>query len=90
MPTQDLKLLQNIEIFHRLGVKILVGHSRKSFMKIFTNNSARDVETLGISSKIYSKVDILRVHTPLEHQKIILAEEHLNNQFIGKKIDFPY
>ncbi|MDR2760685.1 MAG: dihydropteroate synthase [Rickettsiales bacterium] len=81
-PTQDLALLQNIETFHMLGVKILAGHSRKSFMKIFTDGDSRDrdVETLGVSLKIYNRADVLRTHTPLEHQRIILTAEHLDSR----------
>jgi 2-amino-4-hydroxy-6-hydroxymethyldihydropteridine diphosphokinase/dihydropteroate synthase len=80
--SQSLKLLQNIKDFYKFKIKILVGHSRKSFMNIFTKENDRNIETLAISSGIYNEVDILRVHTPLEHQRMILASEHLNNQFI--------
>ena len=83
-PSQNLQILQNIEHFHKYGFKILIGHSRKSFMKVFSNASAleRDVETLAISMKIANKVDILRVHTPLEHKRALLAVDHVNNQFV--------
>ncbi len=83
-PSQDLQLLQNIKEFHKFGIKILVGHSRKSFMKIFSNMEAkdRDFETLAISLKLMQNVDILRVHTPLEHKRAFLGFGHLENQFI--------
>ena len=83
-PSQNLQILQNIEHFHKYGFKILVGHSRKSFMKVFSNVSTaeRDVETIAISIKIADKVDILRVHTPLEHKRASLAVGHLSNQFV--------
>ena len=83
-PSQNLQILQNIEHFHKYGFKILIGHSRKSFMKVFSNASTleRDVETLAISMKIANKVDILRVHTPLEHKRALLAVDHVNNQFV--------
>lgn len=83
-PSQNLQILQNIEHFHKYGFKILVGHSRKSFMKVFSNVSTaeRDVETLAISMKIANKVDILRVHAPLEHKRALLAVDHVNNQFV--------
>ena len=83
-PSQNLQILQNIEHFHKYGFKILVGHSRKSFMKVFSNVSTaeRDVETIAISMKIANKVDILRVHTPLEHKRALLAIDHINNQFV--------
>lgn len=82
--SQDLQLLQNIKEFHQYKIKLLVGHSRKSFMKIFTKTEAanRDFETMAMSIKIAKNVDILRVHTPLEHKKALLAYNHLENQFI--------
>lgn len=80
---QSLQILQNLEKFHRFGVRLLIGHSRKSFMKVFTNKppGQKDTETLGISIKIAEKTDILRVHTPLEHKEALLAAAHLENQF---------
>jgi 2-amino-4-hydroxy-6-hydroxymethyldihydropteridine diphosphokinase/dihydropteroate synthase len=85
--TQNLKILQNINHFHHYGFPILVGHSRKSFMGIFTEAEAnqRDIETLAISLKLARNVDILRVHTPVEHNDALLAYDHINNQFIGPK-----
>lgn len=83
-PSQNLQILQNIEHFHKYGFKILIGHSRKSFMKVFLNVSTteRDIETLAISMKIANKVDILRVHTPIEHKRALLAMNHINSQFV--------
>ncbi len=82
--SQDLQLLQNIKEFHEFGVKILVGHSRKSFMKVFSNMEAksRDFETVAISLKLKQNVDILRVHTPLKHRRAFLGFDHLENQFV--------
>lgn len=81
--SQSLFLLQNIKAFQGYGVRILVGHSRKSFMKAFTDRPAanRNTETLAISLKIANDVDILRVHTPLEHRRALLAAAHMENQF---------
>ncbi|MBR2141003.1 MAG: dihydropteroate synthase [Rickettsiales bacterium] len=83
-PSQNLQILQNIENFHRYGVKIAVGHSRKSFMSVFTEAIPinRDIETIAISMKLANKVDIIRVHTPVEHKRALLAQEHINNQFV--------
>ena len=81
--SQSLQLLQNIEYFYKYGVKILVGHSRKSFMNIFNENKDfRDFETIAMSMGLANKVDILRVHTPIEHQIALQAFSHLNNQFV--------
>lgn len=83
-PSQSLQLLQNIREFHDYGIKILVGHSRKSFMKVFSNVEAenRDIETLAISLGIMKNVDILRVHTPLEHKRAFMGYCHMENQFV--------
>ena len=80
---QSLQLLQNLETFHRFGVRLMIGHSRKSFMNVFTNKppAEKDIETIGLSIKIAEKTDILRVHTPLEHKEALLAAAHLENQF---------
>ena len=42
----------------------------------------RDFETLSISMAIAKDVDILRVHTPIEHMSSYLAYNHTNNQFV--------
>ena len=82
-PSQTLQLMQNIKDFQKYGIKILIGHSRKSFMKIFNNNvKTVDAETLAISLGLANEVDILRVHTPIEHQNALLAHRSINNQFV--------
>lgn len=80
---QSLQILQNLEKFHRFGVRLMIGHSRKSFMNVFTNKTPdqKDTETIGISIKIAEKTDILRVHAPVEHKEALLAAAHLENQF---------
>lgn len=62
---QSLELIQHIHEFHRLGTRLLVGHSRKSFLKLFTSQSAeaRDIETLPISLYLSEKnIDYIRIH----------------------------
>jgi dihydropteroate synthase len=83
-PQQSLEILQNVSYFHRFGVKILIGHSRKSFMNIFTDSKseARDFETVAISMKLAKDVDILRVHSPIEHMNALLALGHMYSQFV--------
>ncbi|MCE3231963.1 MAG: folKP [Rickettsiaceae bacterium] len=63
-PLQSWQLINNIEAFQSLGVKILVGHSRKSFL----GDGDRDVATLAVSKElIVKKVDYLRVHEIIQH-----------------------
>lgn len=62
---QSLALIRNIDKFKTLGVRIMVGHSRKSFLSLFTDKPAkdRDEETCIVSSFLAKKeVDYLRVH----------------------------
>lgn len=64
-PEQSLKLLQNIQQFQVFDLRLLMGHSRKSFLTLFTElkPAERDVETLTMSLYLSSQsVDYLRVH----------------------------
>jgi 2-amino-4-hydroxy-6-hydroxymethyldihydropteridine diphosphokinase/dihydropteroate synthase len=65
MAEQSLLLIQQVKCFHSLGVRILVGHSRKSFLSLFTDRpfAERDIETIAMT--IYLSqcgIDYLRVH----------------------------
>ena len=76
---QSITLLKGIDAFDRFGVPILVGHSRKSFLRGVGAVPAaeRDLETLGISFSLMEKgVDILRVHDPVSHHRAFLAWGH--------------
>jgi 2-amino-4-hydroxy-6-hydroxymethyldihydropteridine diphosphokinase/dihydropteroate synthase len=62
---QSLELLQRINTFKSLPARLLVGHSRKSFLQLFTDKKAadRDIETLAISLSLLSQeIDYLRIH----------------------------
>jgi 2-amino-4-hydroxy-6-hydroxymethyldihydropteridine diphosphokinase/dihydropteroate synthase len=62
---QSLALIKHIDAFHSLGVRLLVGHSRKSCLALLTNQPSenRDVETIAVSHYLANKsVDYLRVH----------------------------
>jgi dihydropteroate synthase/2-amino-4-hydroxy-6-hydroxymethyldihydropteridine diphosphokinase len=64
-PLQSLELLQGIDRFLRKDVRLLVGHSRKSFMQPLVGDDlrARDEMTAGMSMELCRQgVDILRVH----------------------------
>jgi len=60
----SLALLQHIEQFKAMGVPLLIGHSRKSFLNLFTNHPAkdRDLESHLIALQIMQHVDYFRVH----------------------------
>ena len=60
----NYKILHNIDEFKGVGYKLLIGHSRKSFLNYKDDNpNQRLISTIAISSYlIYKKVDIVRVH----------------------------
>ena len=67
---QSLALLRHIDRFHEYGLRLLVGHSRKSFLHGFSggDNRHRDLTTIGASLRLCaSHVDILRVHNVPDH-----------------------
>ncbi len=77
---QALELMSDIRTMRESGLRVLIGHSRKSFMSSFMDHSAehRDFETLGISLALADQgVDIIRVHDPLMHQRAYRAWRHV-------------
>ena len=62
---QSLRLLRRVGEFRRHGLRVLVGHSRKSFMRSFAGDdeTAGDLVTLGASLNLCAQgVDIIRIH----------------------------
>ncbi|NKB76392.1 MAG: dihydropteroate synthase [Gammaproteobacteria bacterium] len=77
---QTLDLLSNIPELRELGFRLLIGHSRKSFMRGFSKNTQedRDLSTLGMSLSLCDQgVDIIRVHDPVMHAKAYRAWAHI-------------
>ncbi len=73
---QSWALVRSIERFYELPVRLLAGHSRKSFIQYLHAGEAadRDAETLGLSLNLATRgVDILRVHDPLTQQRAFHA-----------------
>ena len=70
-PRQSLEILRRIPELMELPIRILVGHSRKSFLNQWTQASAPDRDGYGIGVSVrlaQAGVDILRVHEPQLHQ----------------------
>ena len=70
---QSLYILKHIHKFFKFPVRIMAGHSRKSYMSPFSKSSPkqRDLESAGVSLALGAKgVDILRVHQAPVHSKI--------------------
>ena len=77
---QAYNLMSHCADLRQSGMRLLVGHSRKSFMAGFTDRPAgmRDLETLGISMALCQQgVDIIRVHQPFIHQRAYRAWSHI-------------
>lgn len=71
-PHQSLALLKTVERLRELPVRLLIGHSRKSFMNLWGQRDARDrdYESLGISLQLASRgVDVIRVHDAHLHAR---------------------
>jgi 2-amino-4-hydroxy-6-hydroxymethyldihydropteridine diphosphokinase/dihydropteroate synthase len=69
-PLQSLELLRGIEQFVRNDLRVLVGHSRKSFMQPIGGDDTHslDLLTIGASVDLARRgVDVLRVHNVEDH-----------------------
>jgi len=77
---QSLELLRNIERFSQRELRLLVGHSRKSFMKALAgkDRDERDLLTVGAALAMCERgVDILRVHNVPAHVLAYRGWAHL-------------
>lgn len=70
-PEQSFEILKNMKAFADLGVRLLIGHSRKSFLHELTNTSVtdRDLETVLLSIQLKNSVDYLRIHDVAAHAR---------------------
>lgn len=69
---QSTVLLKNIASFKNLGLRLLIGHSRKSFLQQWTPApvNQRDIETTMISLYLAKQeIDFLRVHSVNQHAR---------------------
>lgn len=77
---QSLELLREIDRFADRPMRLLVGHSRKSFMRSFASAETedRDLVTVGGSMALCDRrVDILRVHNVPSHAAAWRGWAHL-------------
>ena len=79
---QSLRLLRRAGEFRRHGLRVLVGHSRKSFMKSFSGEdgtgNGNDLVTLGASLNLCAQgVDVIRVHDVPLHASAYRGWSHL-------------
>ena len=77
---QSLDLMRSTKRFRKLGHRLVVGHSRKRFLRSFSSHASADldIETIGASLQMCSQcVDILRVHAVEDHTRAYLSWAHL-------------
>jgi dihydropteroate synthase len=78
---QSLEILRNLKRLFDLPHRLLVGHSRKSFLGFLNPGSpdSRDLETIGASLQLAGQgVDLIRVHDPVSHLRAVRAWNSLN------------
>lgn len=71
---QSLALLRRVDELHEIGLELLIGHSRKSFLTRFTDAPAagRDDATLAVSAFLaFKQVAFLRVHEVARHGEML-------------------
>lgn len=72
---QSLALLRGVTCFKMLGVPLLIGHSRKSFLA--ESALSRDEATLELSRELVRQgVDYLRVHDVAAHVRMVRELKH--------------
>ena len=75
-PTQNLFLLRNLQQFSAIRDSILIGHSRKSFLTMWSEQPAarRDPETAVLTSQLnQAYVQYLRVHDPASQKAALIG-----------------
>lgn len=80
-PAQTWQILRHAQRFHDLGVSVLIGHSRKSFLQSVSQVPAsdRDIETAAISIDLAEKgIEYLRIHNAEMHQRGLKAWAQAN------------
>jgi 2-amino-4-hydroxy-6-hydroxymethyldihydropteridine diphosphokinase/dihydropteroate synthase len=78
---QNLIILKRIKELKAMGVQLLAGHSRKSFMQLFSSHSAvdRDWQSAALSLHLMDAgIDYLRVHDVCKHRELLVAHQSLS------------
>lgn len=81
-PNHSWQLMAKIQQLIPTDIRVMVGHSRKSFLGTITEEkfADRDIETLGVSLTLVDLgVDILRVHDVDVHRRALHAKLAIGN-----------
>lgn len=74
------EIIARVNELKTLGFPLLIGHSKKSFMKYLSNSDKRTYETLGISNCLMNKLDYndyIRIHDVNKHCAILNAYNYI-------------
>lgn len=76
---ENIKILKRLREIKDLGCEVMLAHSRKSFISLFSDAEVadRDLETIIISLKCADCVDYLRVHNLRDHMRAFVTAKCL-------------
>ena len=76
---ENIKILKRLREVKDLGCEVMLAHSRKSFISVFSdaNVKDRDLETIVVSLCCAEYVDYLRVHNLHDHMRAFVAAQCL-------------
>lgn len=77
---ENLLILKKLSQIKEMGCEILLGHSRKSFLRLFSSTSipAKELDPETLSLSLLADVDYLRVHNVRDNMKALVAKNVLN------------
>jgi dihydropteroate synthase len=78
----NLQLLAGVSRFHETGCPILVGHSRKGFIRKFSGDPTRQqlAGTLAVSLHLaHAGIQIIRVHDVLQTRQALLIQQAIDD-----------
>lgn len=80
---ENISMIKNMQEMNQIGCEIMLAHSRKSFMSLFSSGAAsnRDVETIAVSAFAHNMMDVdyIRVHNVRDHMKFFVSEYCVKN-----------
>ncbi|MCL1827223.1 MAG: dihydropteroate synthase [Candidatus Cloacimonetes bacterium] len=82
----NITILQNLEAFNSLGLPILLGASRKSFLNSIYASAPEDRLIGSLATTViagYKKIDFIRVHDVKEHKELIDCLSVLTNPIVN-------
>lgn len=89
---QNIEAIKNFRDLRRFECDIMLAHSRKSFISLFSNSNVenRDIETIVFSAFTANtaRVDYIRVHNVKDHMRFFVANNTAAEGIINEYIKF--